>query len=346
MLVGHEMGENGFGLKEEENQKRKQELVSVKEEVFMYSDEEAKPMEGLREIGPPAFLKKTYEMVDDARTDSIISWSLTRDSFIVWDPHKFSADLLPKHFKHNNFSSFVRQLNTYRFRKIDPDRWEFRSQGFEQGKRHLLKHMTRRKNKSIAIQRKEAPDSTDHGAESVDAELEKLRSDYAGFRAEIAKLKHQNQSSMQDLAAVRERLRVTETKQKHMVVFMIKSLRNPMSLQYLIERVGMMNKRRRVEHRCIDVEELVGGETERSLDQVYQEMMIGAEAFSSDESGTSTTTASENELLWEKLMEDDVIYEDEGDNTGTWKHSDIVSELEGLIAEPPANGMVGSCESA
>ena len=119
-----------------------------------------------------------------------------------------------------------------------------------------------------------------------------------------------------------------------------------MSLQCLIERVRMMNKRRRVEHRCIDVEELVGGEAERSLDQVYQEMMIGAEAFSSDESGTSTTTASENEFLWEKLMEDDVMYEDEGDNAGTWKHSDIVSELEGLIAEPPANGMVGSCESA
>ncbi|KAG6411253.1 hypothetical protein SASPL_129331 [Salvia splendens] len=331
------MGENGFG----------QELVSVKEELFMYSDdEEAKPMEGLREIGPPAFLKKTYEMVDDARTDSIISWSLTRDSFIVWDPHKFSADLLPKHFKHNNFSSFVRQLNTYRFRKVDPDRWEFRSEGFEQGKRHLLKHMTRRKNKSIP--QKEARDSTDHGVESVDAELEKLRSDYDGFRAEIAKLKHQNESSMQDLAAERERLRVSETKQRHMVVFMIKSLRNPMSLQCLIERVGMVNKRRRVEHRCVDVEELGGGEAARSLDQVYQEMMIGSEVqeqpYYSDESGTSTT-ASENEFLWEKLMEDDVIYEDEGDNAVTRKHSDIVSELEDLIAEPPANGMVGSCES-
>lgn len=223
-----------------------------------------------------------------------------------------------------------------RFRKIDPDRWEFRSEGFEQGKRHLLKHMTRRKNKSI--HRKEARDSADiHGGESADAELERLRSDYAGFRAEIAKLKHENESSMQDLAAVRERLRATETKQRHMVVFMIKSLRNPMSLQCLIERVGMASKRRRVEHRCVDAE--------RSLDQVYQEMMIGSEVqeqpYYSDESGTSTT-ASENEFLWEKLMEDDVIYEDEGDNR---KHSDIVSELEGLIAEPPANGMAGSCES-
>ncbi|KAJ9549897.1 hypothetical protein OSB04_022440 [Centaurea solstitialis] len=69
------------------------------------------PMSSLN--APPPFLVKTYDMVDDPSTDKVVSWSATNNSFVVWDPPEFARDLLPKYFKHNNFSSFVRQLNTY-----------------------------------------------------------------------------------------------------------------------------------------------------------------------------------------------------------------------------------------
>ena len=62
---------------------------------------------------PPPFLSKTYDMVDDPSTNSIVSCSPTNNSFVVWNPPEFARDLLPKYFKHNNFSIFLRQLNTY-----------------------------------------------------------------------------------------------------------------------------------------------------------------------------------------------------------------------------------------
>lgn len=94
---------------------------------------------------PTPFLTKTYQLVDDPSSDDMISWNEHGNAFVVWRPAEFARDLLPKYFKHNNFSSFIRQLNTYGFRKIVSDRWEFANDYFRRGEKSLLREIHRRK---------------------------------------------------------------------------------------------------------------------------------------------------------------------------------------------------------
>lgn len=74
---------------------------------------------------PTPFLSKTYDLVEEGDhhggsnddrengNTKIVSWNAEGTGFVVWPPAEFSELMLPKYFKHNNFSSFIRQLNTY-----------------------------------------------------------------------------------------------------------------------------------------------------------------------------------------------------------------------------------------
>jgi len=93
------------------------------------------------------FVVKTFQLVTDKETDSLVSWTETKDSFVVWKPVDFASEVLPKYFKHNNFCSFIRQLNTYGFHKVDGKLWEFKHENFQQGQPQLLKDILRRKSK-------------------------------------------------------------------------------------------------------------------------------------------------------------------------------------------------------
>lgn len=98
----------------------------------------------------PPFLTKLYNLVEDVGTSELVSWTDDLTAFTVHKPDEFQRDVLPRYFKHNNFSSFVRQLNQYGFHKRDPDRWTFGHDNFRRGRLDLLRLISRRRSKSAA----------------------------------------------------------------------------------------------------------------------------------------------------------------------------------------------------
>ncbi|KAK3193697.1 hypothetical protein Dsin_025007 [Dipteronia sinensis] len=197
------------------------------------------PMECLRDTGPPPFLTKTYDMVDDPNCNHIVSWSRGGSSFVVWDPHAFSTDLLPRYFKHNNFSSFVRQLNTYGFRKIDPDRWEFANEGFVRGQKHLLRNIKRRKapsQPSFPPPQALGP-YVELGRFGLDGgEIDRLVRDKQVLMMELMKLRQQQLNTRACLQVMEQRLQGTEKKQQQMMSFLARAMQNPAFLQQLVQK--------------------------------------------------------------------------------------------------------------
>ncbi|KAJ6615175.1 HSF-type DNA-binding-domain-containing protein [Mycena sp. CBHHK59/15] len=94
-------------------------------------------------------------MITDAKSSHFISWTELGTSFVVSNVGEFSRSILGSHFKHNNFSSFVRQLNMYGFHKInrtpraqrttsDAQTWEFSHHKFLRGRPDLLDEIKRK----------------------------------------------------------------------------------------------------------------------------------------------------------------------------------------------------------
>ncbi|KAL8506332.1 hypothetical protein ACS0TY_017268 [Phlomoides rotata] len=195
---------------------------------------------------PAPFLVKTYEMVDDPLTNSVVSWSHTGHSFVVWNPPEFARDLLPKYFKHNNFSSFIRQLNTYGFRKNDPEQWEFANEVFIRGQRHLLKTIHRRKPVHSHSGQGNTVPLTDSEREDFEKEIEKLRQEKVFLQSEVERRKQENQGYEYKIRSLGQTLQNIDHRQQQLMVTFAQLLEKPGYTSSNIIHSEPQNKKRRM----------------------------------------------------------------------------------------------------
>jgi len=166
----------------------------------------------------PIFLRKTYLMVDSC-DPKIATWSEDGETFIVKNPDSFASVVIPQYFKHNNFASFVRQLNFYGFHKIrysdslkiDPQLeaetanfWRFHNTNFKRGRTDLLCEIRRGK---------PSQDETEDIPEKQSQEVTKLKKEMLQLKDKVANMS----STLDELSNMMKKINLTESSELDLV---------------------------------------------------------------------------------------------------------------------------------
>jgi hypothetical protein len=138
--------------------------------------------------GAPVFLQKTYDMIESS-PPTVAAWAASGESFIIKQPREFAKTMLPRYFKHNNFSSFVRQLNFYGFRKHKKDEivlsaaddetknwWEFYHEKFVRGREELMAQIRRKTYSESTSPEREEVETLKASVESLQGQVAELMS--------------------------------------------------------------------------------------------------------------------------------------------------------------------------
>ncbi|KAJ7349467.1 HSF-type DNA-binding-domain-containing protein [Mycena albidolilacea] len=185
----------------------------------------------------PAFLNKLSEIVNDPKTDDLIKWSVAGDSFYVYDEKLLSTQVLPYWFKHENYTSFVRQLNTYGFRtvqhlqkgvlKSEPgsEYAHFVHPNFRRAQPDLLRDI-HRNNNSIPDAEDETNERESAALPTANAQvldihtINTIQRHQATISAEQSELKRNNELLWQEMQAARARQQKQEDTINRIVKFL------------------------------------------------------------------------------------------------------------------------------
>lgn len=156
----------------------------------------------------PAFVLKLWNMVNDKSNDKYIEWLPDGQSFRVVNREQFEKVVLPKYFKHSNFSSFVRQLNMYGWHKVQDvtagamqsgeEMWQFKSPNFVRGREDLLDNIVRNKGS------KGSDDEEDDFSKLFD-ELELIKANQRSIANDLNRIRKDNDLLWRECYQSRER---------------------------------------------------------------------------------------------------------------------------------------------
>ncbi|XP_019376636.1 PREDICTED: heat shock factor protein 3-like isoform X2 [Gavialis gangeticus] len=158
------------------------------------------------------FLAKLWALVEDSGSDDVIRWSQNGQNFCILDEQRFAKELLPKYFKHNNLSSFIRQLNMYGFRKVialengmimaeKSSVIEFQHPYFKQGKAHLLENIKR---KASSMRTEDLKVCTED-LHKVLSEVQEMREQQNNMDVRLANMKRENKALWKEVAVLRQK---------------------------------------------------------------------------------------------------------------------------------------------
>ncbi|XP_018426539.1 PREDICTED: heat shock factor protein 2-like [Nanorana parkeri] len=158
----------------------------------------------------PKFLTKIWALVEDPRNNEYICWSQDGNSFIVLDEESFAKEILPRHFKHNNMASFVRQLNWYGFHKVMQDEsgaarhdkycsGRYQHPFFKRGQEELLAKIKRK----VSVPRIEEGKSGPDDMQKILTFLHQLQARQDVLDSTVESLKRENEALWKEVVQLR-----------------------------------------------------------------------------------------------------------------------------------------------
>ncbi|CAK8567108.1 unnamed protein product [Lathyrus sativus] len=258
---------------------------------------------------PTNFLVKTYQVVDDPSTDAIVSWSPNNNSFIIKDHIEFAKNVLRNYFNHDNFSSFVRQLNSYGFNKINPNKWEFANEYFLKDQYHLLGN----------IHRKKAVHSHSRGEVErfeFEEEIEKLSNEKASIELDIASFEKNMQAKKLHVENLMKKLEASENRHNNLKNSFEMVLQNPEFIEKMNKKIEFIfslkcsNKRHVAENSFVDNDNN-NGVMEAGNSMADNDINLRLKKVGNDFTGIDTNfeeTFDENDNIIEFMEDGESVY--------------------------------------